>query len=255
MDFGKRYGYTFEHEATYERMCLVNKAVYIAKYATTEQCEKLYGYVPGDCNDHGGEWTATGTQFAVPYVFKTLFSKEDVVFEDLCETFSVAKGDLYLDFNEKLPDVSRLEKERDKLIKNTLPTDCIDKEIADGHDLHFVGRVGQFTPVKDGVGGGVLYRVNDGKLYNASGASNYRWLESEIVKNASMYDNICKKFYIELVDDAIDTINKYGDFEWFVSDAPYAESRHDGQLLAPVEFTDDGLPWDIGDQGEDVPFL
>ena len=30
MDFGKRYGYTFEHEATYERMCLVNDAVYIA---------------------------------------------------------------------------------------------------------------------------------------------------------------------------------------------------------------------------------
>ena len=30
MDFGKKYGYTFEHEATYERMCLVNDAVYIA---------------------------------------------------------------------------------------------------------------------------------------------------------------------------------------------------------------------------------
>ena len=24
MDYGKRYGYTFEHEATYDRMCLVN---------------------------------------------------------------------------------------------------------------------------------------------------------------------------------------------------------------------------------------
>ena len=32
MDYGKRYGYTFEHEATYDRMCLVNDAVYIAKY-------------------------------------------------------------------------------------------------------------------------------------------------------------------------------------------------------------------------------
>ena len=32
MDYGKQYGYNFEHEATYDRMCLVNDAVYIAKY-------------------------------------------------------------------------------------------------------------------------------------------------------------------------------------------------------------------------------
>ena len=32
-DFARKYGYEFEHEATYERMCLVNDAVYIAKYA------------------------------------------------------------------------------------------------------------------------------------------------------------------------------------------------------------------------------
>mgnify|MGYP003503038575 FL=1 len=44
MDFGKQYGYEFEHEATYDRMCLVNDAVYIAKYPD-------------------GKWTATGTQF------------------------------------------------------------------------------------------------------------------------------------------------------------------------------------------------
>ena len=28
MEFGKKYGYNFEHEATYERMCLINNAVY-----------------------------------------------------------------------------------------------------------------------------------------------------------------------------------------------------------------------------------
>lgn len=43
MDFAKKYGYTFEHEATYERMCLVNNAVYIAKYMAADQCEALYG--------------------------------------------------------------------------------------------------------------------------------------------------------------------------------------------------------------------
>ena len=39
---------TFEHEATYDRMCLVNDAVYIAKYKSAEECQKMYGYIPGD---------------------------------------------------------------------------------------------------------------------------------------------------------------------------------------------------------------
>lgn len=155
------YGYTFEHEATYDRMCLVNDAVYIAKYKEGE---------------HPGEWTATGAQFAVPYVFKKLFSKEDVVFEDMCETKSVSSS-LYLDMNEDLPDVSIYEKELsktlsdlDKMQKNgdTLSDDAlkdIDSEIdnlkkliSNGHSYIFIGKVGQFCPIKPGCGGGLLMR-------------------------------------------------------------------------------------------------
>ena len=95
MDFGKKYGYTFEHEATYDRMCLVNNAVYIAKYKAPEGCEALYGYAPGDNKKHKNDpWTATGKQFAVPYVFKTCFSKEPTTINDMRETFSV-KSALY----------------------------------------------------------------------------------------------------------------------------------------------------------------
>ena len=97
MEYGKQYGYTFEHEATYERMCLVNDAVYIAKYAEADVCNRMYGYIPGDNMEHGGQWTATGAQFAVPYVFKTLFSKEPIEFKDMCETKSVKEGAMYLD--------------------------------------------------------------------------------------------------------------------------------------------------------------
>ena len=107
MDYGKAYGYNFEHEATYDRMCLVNDAVYIAKYKDGK---------------HAGEWTATGTQFQVPYVFKTLFSKEDITFEDMCETKSVSSS-LYLDMNEDLPDVSEQEKGLEKFIKRC--KDCL----------------------------------------------------------------------------------------------------------------------------------
>ena len=58
MEFVKQYGYTFEHEATYEKMCLVNDAVYIAKYAYAEKCEQMYGYIPGDNKKKPGKWTA-----------------------------------------------------------------------------------------------------------------------------------------------------------------------------------------------------
>ena len=46
MDFAKKYGYTFEHEATYEKMCLVNNAVYIAKYLDADTAKAQYGYIP-----------------------------------------------------------------------------------------------------------------------------------------------------------------------------------------------------------------
>ena len=57
MDYGRLYGYNFEHEATYDRMCLITKADYVAKYMTKEEAEKQYGYIPSDLYDHGGEWT------------------------------------------------------------------------------------------------------------------------------------------------------------------------------------------------------
>ena len=190
MDFGKRYGYTFEHEATYEKMCLVNDAVYIAKYKSPEDCQKMYGYVPGDNAEHGGEWTATGKQFAVPYVFKTLFSHEPIVFDDMCETFSVSKGALYLDINEKLPDESDYKKGKISDIMFEPEAKKLAEDIEPGHNLQFVGRVGQFTPILAGENGGVLYRVDNGKNYAASGSTGYRWLESEMVRQLGKEDAV-----------------------------------------------------------------
>lgn len=196
MNFAKQYGYEFEHEATYDRMCLVNDAVYIAKYASPEDCEKQYGYIPGDNKKKGGKWTATGTQFQIPYVFKRLFSKEDIQFDDLCETKSVTST-LYLDMNEKLDEGE--------------------------HNYVFIGKIGRFCPIKPGCGGGILYREKDGKYYAATGSKGYRWLESEMVQQLGREEDIDHKHFIEMVDTAIATINKYGDFEWFVSDDPYVK--------------------------------
>lgn len=225
MEYGKQYGYTFEHEATYERMCLVNDAVYIAKYAEADVCNRMYGYIPGDNMEHGGQWTATGAQFAVPYVFKTLFSKEPIEFDDMCETKSVKEGAMYLDMNENLPDVSEWEnlkairsKNPDKLTKkdasiiemhNDISDEELDALIAEGHNYIFVGRVGQFTPVKEGYGGGILYRVKDGKNYAVTGTTGYRWLESEMVKTIGSMAEIDRDYYRKLVDDAASKISSY----------------------------------------------
>lgn len=215
MEFAKQYGYEFEHEATYERMCLVNDAVYIAKYPN-------------------GEWTATGTQFQIPYVFKKLFSKEEITFDDLCETKSVTSS-LYLDMNEEILDVLGednlidLEKKLTKAIKNNESEEVIEnlqEKINKFHNYIFVGKVGRFCPIKEGRGGGLLCREKDGKFYSATGAKGYRWLESETVLENNLQDAIDEKHFIEMADDAIDTISKFGDFEWFVSDDEYIEPEY-----------------------------
>ena len=275
MDFGERRGYTFEHEATYEKMCLVNDAVYIAKYASVEWTENAYGYVPTKQKKKAGHWVATGKQFAVPYVFKKLFSKEDIEFNDMCETMSVATS-LYLDMNEDLPDVSEEEKQLEKLLKelsdisklsDPMTKECqeferLEKIISDGHRYKFVGKVGSFCPIKPGCGGGELLREGTDKNGNvkysaATGSKGYRWLESEMVKVLEKENDIDRSYYDKLVDDAADTISKYGDFNWFVSDDPYIETPNSMNAdMHPVEqpfdtvADDNDLPWYTDDEAE-----
>ena len=229
MDYGKQYGYNFEHEATYDRMCLVNDAVYIAKYKDGK---------------HAGEWTATGTQFQVPYVFKKLFSKEPIEFEDMCETKSVTSA-LYLDMNEGLPDVSNLESEKDKLWKQINDTNRMTEpmekecarieelisEIAKGHNYHFIGKVGQFCPIKPGCGGGILLRETENKKTGekgyaaATGSKGFRWLESEMVRELGKENDIDRTYYNNLVDEAVKSLSSYGDFERFVADEPFVSDN------------------------------
>ena len=212
MDFGKKYGYDFEHEATYEKMCRVNEAVYIAK----------------DASD--GHWTATGTQFQVPYVFKTLFSHEEIEFWDMCETKSVTTA-LYLDFNETMPSVASQEAELAKLKKRKKQYDKegdgypfgfeeemekLKAEIAKGHNYIFVGKTGLFCPIKPGCGGGILVRQNNDGFGSATGAKDFRWMEAEMVRDLGKEADIDKRYYNRLVDEAVAAISEYGDFEWFV---------------------------------------
>ena len=236
MEYGKSYGYEFEIEHIFEKICLVNDAVYIAKLAENDP-----GWIK-DCKkaEKKGKpiptrWTATGTQFQIPYVFKTLFSHEDLEFDDFCETKSVTSA-LYLDFNEGLPDVSMWENL--KMLRNTseealnkkgrlllneysnMTDKEIDIQIAKGHDYRFVGKVGLFCPVVSGAGGGVLLRDQNGKMYSATGADGFRWKEAETVRTLGQEDSIDIVYYETLVAKAIAAINQFGDFDTFADPVP-----------------------------------
>ena len=209
-EFGKKYGYNFDHEATYREMVLLNGSTYVAKV---------------ESGKHAGEWVCVAAQYQHPYVRKTLFTKEPITVEDMCETKEV-KTKMVLDFNEGLPEGE--------------------------HQYEFIGRIGRFLPVKEGCGGGLLMRDRDkqyeqllaeweknnrygdfapadkvGKVrpkperYTAVGnTTGYRWLEYEKVKSYPedvIREMIDMTYYRKLVDEAIANIEKYGSFDEFIA--------------------------------------
>jgi hypothetical protein len=167
--FGEKYGYIFEYKPEtdlYDKFCLVNDAVYIAR--------------------KGDKWIAVGAQFQHPYVYKKLFTGEELMFYDYCETKHVAQGTMYLDFGTS------------------------DKS------MHFVGRTGRFVPVREGFGGGVLYRVKDGKTYAVTGTKGFLWVEAEMAMDMPQ-EAIDESYFEKLVEKARETIDYFGPFTEFVS--------------------------------------
>jgi len=166
--FGEKYGYVFEYKPEtdlYDKFCLVNDAVYIAR--------------------KGDKWIAVGAQFQHPYVYKKLFTGEELMFYDYCETKHVAQGTMYLDFGTS------------------------DKS------MHFVGRTGRFVPVREGFGGGVLYRVKDGKTYAVTGTKGYLWVEAEMAMDMPQ-EAIDESYFEKLTEKARETIDYFGPFAEFV---------------------------------------
>jgi len=238
VEYGKKFGYNFEVEHIFDKICLVNNAVYIAKLAKDDpDWKKACKKAKEKGLPEPTRWTATGDQFAVPYVFKTLFSKDDIEFSDLCETKSVNVGDIYLDFNETLPDVSmyedckfarmdldngkKLTRKQQALLDelSKVSDEELDRLISEGHEYRFVGKVGLFCPVIEGVGGGTMYRNDGTKNFAVEGTKGWIWKEAEVVKAIDGFDRdqIDFRYFDELVDKAKDKISQYGDYEWFVS--------------------------------------
>ena len=171
MSIGHKYGYDFEVEDRFDKFCLVNKACYIAR-------------------TDDGEWHGKATMMIEPYVLKTLFTKEPLTFDDLCQTKEVKRATpMYLNFNES------------------------------GEDNYVhVGHVGLFTPVRAGQNGGLLLKqvtVGDTVKFDAvTGTKGYRWVES-CTLNGDM-SQVDYTFYEELARAAREEVEKYVPYEEFI---------------------------------------
>jgi hypothetical protein len=176
MQFGRKYGYDFEHEATYDKFCLVNKAVYVAHYGWAEDESKI------------DSWEAVGAQFQHPYIFKKLFTGDALSLQDYMETRQVTKGVMYLD----------LEYDR--------ATPLVE-------GMHYIGKSGQFIAVEEGTpGAGILYRKDGEKLYSVTGTKGYFWVEAEIAKTLGDY-KIDYRYYEKLLDKAETALEQYVSLE------------------------------------------
>lgn len=192
-EFGKKYGYDFEHETTYEKFCLVNDAVYIARKPGDDTPSEEYVDTSGGTATPvrtNGQWDAVGAQFQHPFVFKTLFSHEPLTQDDYYESKQVMKGTMYLDMNNG---------ENNHQITG----------------LQFVGRTGRFLPVTEG--GGTLYRNFEGKNFAVTGTKGHKWIEAEMAKNLGTNIPTDMSYFDNLAEKAIKAIEKYGDFLEFTS--------------------------------------
>jgi len=170
MKFGEQYGYEFEHENTYEKLCLVNDAVYVARA--------------------NGKWSATGAQFQHPYVFKSLFTEEELEFEDFCEARSVVQGRMYLNFKDISDDPPIIS------------------------EMHHVGRTGVFVPVT--VDGGRLLRIKDDKSYAVTGTKGHLWIERDTAKHIPDLP-VDMSYFENLAEKALNAIAAFGGIENLLS--------------------------------------
>ena len=170
-EFGAKYGYEFEHEATYPEFILFNDAVYIAKYDDATAAKK------------GKVWDAVGAQFQHPYIYKTMLGGGDVVFEDLLETRNVMKGDIFIKTEKEARFVGR--------IGQFVP-------VLEGHGG---GELVRRAPVliKDKETGEERWELRD---YAVSGSKGYLWLEAEMVRAAGAMDIVDMRYFEDLADKA-----------------------------------------------------
>ena len=124
-EFAKEYGYNFEEEDTYEKFILFNKSVYIGK--------------------QNAKWEAKGAQFQVPYIYKSLLSKEEIILDDYIISKS-AQDPIYLVYE---------------------------------NNEEFLGKNVKIYP---SLSGADVFRKKNNKLNHISGTKGYKWKSAKDIE-------------------------------------------------------------------------
>lgn len=178
-EFGAKYGYEFEHEATYEDFVLLNDAVYIAKYGWAEKAKKI------------GTWEAVGAQFQHPYVFKTLITGEPITFDDLLETRNVMKGSLFI------------KTEKDERFVGRIGQFVPVLEGNGGGELIRRAEV----KIKNKETGEETMEMKD---YAVSGTKGHLWVEAELVREGGSEDMVDMSYFDNLARKAQQSLEDHG---------------------------------------------
>lgn len=202
------FGYNFDHEATFGKLALVNKAVIIGQisYPTKNK----------------GHWEPIGAQFRMPYVYKKLFSGEDVEEKDFAilksAQSSIYLGERFIGKNAQVyasvtgEDVFRTGEVDIAKRCETRWLKMMDPEKA-------AQQIG--IPVED------YNRIVDGGFkpemmttYNSvTGTKGFKW---RLWSEYKGIDDIDVGYYDGLIEDAVNNIYKVGDGNILFEDTRYA---------------------------------
>lgn len=218
MNLANQYGYTFEHEHTYSRMALLNRATVIAEIGWPEE-EK-------------GKWEAIGAQFGKktnPFVYKTLLSQEDVEEKDFFVTKEV-KTAIYLDDQYIGKNAQIYASVTGREISRTQPSNVaqmiqsrwikpkymLQREIAGLNDYEIEEAKKQkiadelgldVYEVKRIITEGFPDTMTD-KHVSVTGTSGFKW---ELASNYKGFDDIDMTYYHQLVKEAVEDVYSVGD--------------------------------------------
>ena len=182
-EFGLKYGYKFEVEDSWKRLALVNKSTLI-----------------GQRED--GSWSAVGAEFQMPYVYKTLFSHEQIDSNDLMITKQV-KSKMYVG---DLPEKEKKEKSsdyRDRLTKFVQEGNC-----------DFIGRIARIYASLSGTD---IIRFDGKGVAYVTGTKGHKWKIENQYKDLSDVD---MNYYHGLVRDAVLDIAKVGPVSGVIDNIP-----------------------------------
>ena len=236
MDRANEFGYTFELECIFDRIALTNKSTNI-------------GHIEGKPEYDAHAWEAVGAQYAEPYVFKKLFSHEELAEDDFMTLksstapiylggrfigknayvyASLTGEDLYVVREENIAQSIQTKAQKplkDYLNKRDyegLPLEVQEANRAIKISKELKGRDFDISPerVQDIIDNN-FPETKVTKHCSLSKTKDWAWRLSTEYKG---HDDVNMGYYGKLIDDAIDDIYKVGDGNIIFEGTKYARA-------------------------------